>query len=57
MYSSGDILCMIMCVSNMMKPQNKTAPPIETTNSSVSLQKNACRERNDTNYGGSTSTN
>ena len=37
MYSSGDNLCIIICVSKIMNPQNSKAPPSEITNSSSSL--------------------
>lgn len=36
-YSSGDNLCIIICVSNIMKPQNTRAPPSEITNSNSLL--------------------
>ena len=39
MYSSGESLCIMRCVSNMMKPQKMTAPATEMTNSIASLQK------------------
>ena len=41
MYSSGDNLCMSMCVSKTMKRENIIAPPIAMALSTISEGKNS----------------
>lgn len=42
MYSSADKVCIIMCVSTIMKRQNRNAPPNESIISKVLEWKNSC---------------